>query len=214
MDKRNNLQDTYNRIEDIDASTVASVISGLHNFENLYRSVSTLMDATLKTSEHVKHSLLADLSYNSDTVSEDIELDNKNLLMLVGMSDLHDEVLRVCKAELANGDYFHAVGEAIKGILSRIRGLTGLDLDGAKLVEQALTYKNRTPHIALNQLSTLSQRNVQDGLRSLLVGLVTMYRNPLAHEPRVEWSLSKMEAVTVLMQISEAHRRIDSRHIP
>ena len=134
--------------------------------------------------------------------------------MTVRKSDLHPEVLRVCEVELANGDYFHAVEEAIKGLMSRISQLTGLDSDGVSLVEQVLAHKNRTPHLALNELNARSLRDVQDGFILRLKGLITMYRNPMAHELRISWSLSKMEAVTILIEISDAHRRIDSSHIP
>ncbi len=50
---------------------------------------------------------------------------------------VHEDVLRFCRAELLDENYFHAVFEAMKSIAAKIRDLSGLQLDGADLVRQA-----------------------------------------------------------------------------
>ena len=63
------------------------------------------------------------------------------------------EVLRYCQPELLEGDCFHAVFEATKSIAQKLRERTGLALDGARLVEEALGIENgRTPLLAWNTL--------------------------------------------------------------
>ena len=168
------------------------------------------------------NSVLTDLQYivttapdttarhlGSGAFREDTEQDGTDSLKILRKSNLHPDVLQSCGMELSNGDYFHAVLEAIKGLLQRIRDLTGLQVDGYSLVEQAFAYKKSPPFIALNALKTVSQRNVQDGFIYFLKGLILMYRHPLAHEPKITWLLGETEALSVLLQISEYHRRID-----
>ena len=48
---------------------------------------------------------------------------------------IHPEVLKYCKAELMHDNYFHAVFEASKGLAQRIREKSGVNADGAHLVD-------------------------------------------------------------------------------
>jgi hypothetical protein len=51
--------------------------------------------------------------------------------------EVHQEVLRFCRAELLERNYFHAVLEACKSLSERLRGLTGLQEGmAAQLVER------------------------------------------------------------------------------
>ena len=120
----------------------------------------------------------------------------------------HEEVLAHCRAELPRDDYYEAVFEAIKGLGDRLRTLSGLDLDGCPLVQQALGGK--TPMIQLNALSTATQRNEQRGIALLAEGLFAAVRNPSAHEPRTKWEMSEQDALDVLGTASTVHRRLDS----
>jgi len=52
---------------------------------------------------------------------------------------LHTEVLKYCKVELLQDNYFHAVFEAMKGLAQRIREMSGVDLDGAALVDKVFS---------------------------------------------------------------------------
>ena len=56
--------------------------------------------------------------------------------------NVHAEVLKYCRSELIQENYFHAVLEAVKGMAERIRQLSGLTSDGAELVNEALSYKS------------------------------------------------------------------------
>ncbi|WP_276309372.1 TIGR02391 family protein [Cryobacterium aureum] len=45
---------------------------------------------------------------------------------------------------------------------------------------------------------------------SLAKGLFSAFRNPVAHEPRIEWVLTEQDALDVLGTLSMIHRRLDS----
>jgi hypothetical protein len=51
--------------------------------------------------------------------------------------NVHPEVLKYCRAEFIQENYFHAVLEAVKGVAERLRSLSGLASDGAELVNDA-----------------------------------------------------------------------------
>ena len=58
-----------------------------------------------------------------------------------------------CRAELVQQNYFHAVLEAAKSIAEKLRDISGLDGDGAVLVDGACSLSSG-PIVAFNTLST------------------------------------------------------------
>jgi uncharacterized protein (TIGR02391 family) len=120
----------------------------------------------------------------------------------------HDEVLKYCKAELLEENYFHAVLEAVKGIAERIRKMSGLVSDGAELVNQALSTKS--PILALNSLKTETELSEQRGIATLLVGIFSAIRNPTAHAPKVIWAMPEQDAIDVFGMLSYVHRKLDN----
>ncbi|EGK70848.1 hypothetical protein METUNv1_03073 [Methyloversatilis universalis FAM5] len=79
------------------------------------------------------------------------------------------EMLNYCRAELLDENYFHAVFEATKGVAERIRLLSGLNGDGADLVNKA--FAGQQPALALGPLNTESEKSEQKGFANLLIGL-------------------------------------------
>lgn len=122
--------------------------------------------------------------------------------------EAHAEVLKCCRQELLADDYYHAVHEAAKSLCDRVRTMTGLDLDGAKLFETAFSVKK--PYLALTSLQTESERNQQNGLKELLCGVMHLVRNPTAHELRIRWDINEKDAVDVLNMISYLHKMLDN----
>ena len=121
---------------------------------------------------------------------------------------VHADVLAFCRAELIVDNYFHAVLEATKSIFDKLRTLTGLKEDGALLVDKALC--GSAPILAINSLTTESERSEQTGFANLIKGTYGMFRNPTAHEARVKWQMSKEDAEDLLSVVSLIHRRLDS----
>jgi uncharacterized protein (TIGR02391 family) len=121
---------------------------------------------------------------------------------------VHDDVLAFCKAELLQNNYFHAVFEAMKSIASKIRSMSGLTCDGADLVQGAFGL-NGGPLLAINALATDTDRGEQRGFSNLLIGLFGTIRNPLAHNPKVEWDMTEQDALDILTMVSLIHRKLD-----
>jgi uncharacterized protein (TIGR02391 family) len=126
--------------------------------------------------------------------------------------NVHDDVLSFCRAELLDENYFHAVFEAMKSIAAKIRKLSGLQSDGADLVHQAFSQSNTGPVLAINQFITETDKGEQRGFVNLLSGLFGTIRNPLAHNPKVEWDMSEQDALDILTMASLIHRKLDKAY--
>ena len=119
---------------------------------------------------------------------------------------IHPEVLKYCKAELMQANYFHAVFEASKGLAQRIRDKSGIDGDGARLVDQVFSVDQ--PILAFNTLKTATENTEHKGFASLLKGCFAAVRNPLAHEPKIMWD-GEDDAADYFTLISLLHKKLD-----
>lgn len=129
------------------------------------------------------------------------------LVRILEQRGAHREVLAYCRPELLRSDHYEAVFEAIKGLGSRLRSISDVDEDGSALVDRVLG--GDQPKLRLNSLATKTLRSEQTGVASLAKGLFSAFRNPSAHETRVEWHLSEQDALDVLATLSLVHRRLD-----
>jgi uncharacterized protein (TIGR02391 family) len=121
--------------------------------------------------------------------------------------NVHEEVLKYCRPEFIEENYFHAVLEATKGVAERIRELSGLGTDGAELVTEAFAIKN--PILAMNPLGTETEKSEQKGFANILIGIFGAIRNPLAHAPKIVWPMAEEDALDILTLISFVHRKLD-----
>lgn len=119
---------------------------------------------------------------------------------------MHPEVLKYCRAELMQDNYFHAVFEATKGLAERIREMSGVELDGAALVDMVFSIDR--PLLAFNSLRTETERSEHKGFAALLRGCFAAVRNPLAHEPKILWD-GEDDAADYLSMVSLLHRKLD-----
>ena len=119
---------------------------------------------------------------------------------------IHVEVTKYCAPELLQDNYFHAVFEAAKGLAQRIRNLSGIQLDGAALVDAVFAIDR--PLLALNTLTTETEKSEHKGFAQLLKGCFAAVRNPLAHEPKILWK-GEDDAADYLSLISLLHRKLD-----
>ena len=119
---------------------------------------------------------------------------------------IHAEVLKYCRVELMQDNYFHAVFEAAKGLAQRIRDLSGVQLDGAALIDRVFAIDR--PILAINSLQTETEKSEHKGFGLLLKGCFAAIRNPLAHEPKLLWQ-GEEDAADYLSLISLLHRKLD-----
>lgn len=119
---------------------------------------------------------------------------------------IHPEVLKYCRTELLQDNYFHAVFEATKGLAQRIRDKSGVDADGAALVDRVFSIER--PVLAINTLRTETDKTEHKGFAALLKGCFAAVRNPLAHEPKILWE-GEDDAADYLSLISLLHRKLD-----
>ncbi|MGJ0714427.1 TIGR02391 family protein [Enterococcus raffinosus] len=124
--------------------------------------------------------------------------------------DIHSEVIKYCQSELFSENYFHAILEASKGLLHRLRDLSGLNLDGSTLVNESFIVKQPVIVIKGNKIESLTEKSEYNGLKSLLNTIVYLYRNPKAHEPKLYNPSSESDAVTAFTLMSMAHSILDN----
>ena len=120
---------------------------------------------------------------------------------------IHPAVLKSCKAELMEGNSFHAVLEATKGLAQRIREKSGVDGDGATLVDRV--FSTKPPVLAFNELRTETEKNEHKGFASLLKGCFEAFRNPRAHQLRILWK-DDDDTVDYFTLFSFLHRKLDA----
>lgn len=97
---------------------------------------------------------------------------------------VHPEVRRVAKNLFNDGYYADAALAAMREVNGRVKqivkGKIGAELDGAALMRQAFSPKK--PVVILDDLSTESGRNIQQGYMEIFAGAMMGIRNPKAHE--------------------------------
>jgi uncharacterized protein (TIGR02391 family) len=121
---------------------------------------------------------------------------------------VHSDVLKACRIELLQENYFHVVLEATKSIAQKLRDRTGLNSDGSELADAALALgKHGIPLLAFNTLQTESERSEQNGILNLIKGLFGTFRNPTAHAPKISWNMTEPDALDLLTMASFIHRR-------
>ena len=140
-----------------------------------------------------------------------------NLSSRLAHRRIHSEVLKYCNAELLQDNYFHAVFEACKGLSQRIRDASESQQDGARLIQDVFTPKaenNGFPIIMFNGFQTETEKSEHFGLTHLLNGIVSAFRNPTAHTPKVLWQDDEHDAADCLSLISFLHYRLDKSVYP
>ncbi len=124
--------------------------------------------------------------------------------------NVHLEVLKYCKREYLDKDYFHAQFEASKGLFQRIRDLTNQNVDGTKLINGV--FSTDEPMLILPNLK-LTERTDKDeflGYKHLFEYVVNAVRNPEGHTPRILASEELGECLDNFVIISRCHRFLDN----
>jgi uncharacterized protein (TIGR02391 family) len=124
---------------------------------------------------------------------------------------LHAKVLATAKARFDDGHYADCVEATLKElntvIKEMVRKKTGQELDGAALMQKAFS-PNPPVVIALDDLSTESGKNIQQGYMQIFAGAMVGIRNPKAH---ANITITKERCIHFLFLASLLFNKLDER---
>ncbi|MBZ4651119.1 TIGR02391 family protein [Thermosipho sp. (in: thermotogales)] len=120
--------------------------------------------------------------------------------------NFHEEIHKHCSKLYAQGNYFHAVFEAAKVYNKKVHEKAQSNDDGEKLMMEAW---NPNGVLKITACKTKTDKNVQEGIKFLSAGLMQALRNPTAHEPALDWPISKEDCLDLLSFISYLLRQLD-----
>lgn len=83
-----------------------------------------------------------------------------SLIDKLKLLSVHNDVIKFAKKELLKDNYFHAILESSKGIMSRLRDISELTEDGQALIDKAFSLKRPMVLIQGNSLSTSTDKNL------------------------------------------------------
>lgn len=123
---------------------------------------------------------------------------------------LHPKVQTSAKARFEAGHYADAVESALKDLNTTVKEIlkkkTGQELDGAALMNKA--FSPNAAVIVLDDLSTETGRNIQQGYMQIFAGAMIGVRNPKAHG---NITISPERAVHFLFLASLLFAKLDER---
>jgi uncharacterized protein (TIGR02391 family) len=97
---------------------------------------------------------------------------------------LHPELADLVIGRFESGHYADAVESAFKYIVNRVKRnyllVKGIELDGVDLMRKA--FKPNDPAIILDDLESITGKNIQEGYMQVFAGAVQGIRNPKAHD--------------------------------
>lgn len=118
----------------------------------------------------------------------------------------HAEIHKHSKTLYLNKHYFHAVFEACKVYNKLVKNKAQSDRDGHSLMMEVWAPAGV---LKVTQCKSETDKNVQDGIKFLSAGLMQAVRNPTAHEPAVDWPISKEDCLDILSFISFLFNKLD-----
>lgn len=119
---------------------------------------------------------------------------------------LHVEVRKHARLLFLEGRHFHAVFECCKAFDKYVREKSKFDKHGYELMSATLSLKGS---LKLNSQQTETERNEQEGIMHLCMGLMRAIRNPESHEPELDWPITREDALDILSLISFLYRQVD-----
>lgn len=131
---------------------------------------------------------------------------------------LHIGLKERVKSYYINKQFGDAASQGVQIYCEIIRKLTGKTEDGNDLVNRIFGSKpfDDPPDLQLNELKTESQKNIQEGQGHLSRGVVTGFRNPVAHEPIdtiVPAVFSELDCLNILSLVSYLLTRLDGAKV-
>ena len=117
---------------------------------------------------------------------------------------LQEELWKSIKKSYLSEDYTTAILNSIAYLRDIIREKSDLELDGKDLINQAFSAKH--PKIIVSKMETPNDKNIQNGLRELLLGIYTHIRHPRSHG---KYKDSKEDAIAIILFVNYLLNVID-----
>lgn len=128
---------------------------------------------------------------------------------------LHDKLKDKVKGYYINEQFAEAADQATKTYAQILRDRTGSDKDGSDL-GSLFAFKESNPpdrpEIQVGDLKNISGKNIQKGQVHLTMGVMTGFRNPMAHSPLdrlVPSTFTQLDCLNILSLISYLTNRLD-----
>ncbi|MCR4422590.1 MAG: TIGR02391 family protein [Exilispira sp.] len=121
--------------------------------------------------------------------------------------NFHLEVRKHSRLLFKEGKYFYAVFECCKAFDKYVQEKSRINKHGAELKGAALSLKGP---LKINTQRTDTEKNEQEGIMHLCIGLMRAIRNPEAHEPELDWPITQEDALNILSLISFLWQKIDT----
>lgn len=123
------------------------------------------------------------------------------------LRNFHPEIHRHSKNLFNQKNYFHAVFEGAKAYNVAVKQKSKSIKDGQDLM--LTVWGAEKGVLKVTPCVSDTDKNVQDGLKSLSAGLMSAIRNPTAHEPALDWPIDKEDCLDILNFISYLFRQLD-----
>ncbi len=132
---------------------------------------------------------------------------NRENLQLFAGRGFHATVIQHARGLFLQGNYFHAVFEAAKAYNVEVRQKAKSNKDGQALMLDVFGADKGV--LKITACMTDTDRNVQEGVKFLSAGLMQAIRNPTAHEPALDWPISREDCLDVLSFLTFLFRQLD-----
>ena len=137
----------------------------------------------------------------------DSVIDNEDILERFDSHQFHPVITDHCRDLYGERNYFHAVFEAAKAYNNLVKSKAQSLENGTQLMHRVWDARNGV--LKVNSCTSETDRNVQDGIKFLSAGLMSVIRNPAAHEPALEWPVDEQDAIDILSLVSFLLRQYD-----
>jgi uncharacterized protein (TIGR02391 family) len=137
----------------------------------------------------------------------EVSFSHREQLDLLLSRGLHPTILRHCRKLFLQSNYFHAVFEAAKAYNADVKIKSNSTKDGEALMLDVWAPEKGV--LKVTQCVSETDKNVQDGIKFLGAGLMRAIRNPTAHEPALDWPISKEDCLDILSFITFLYRQLD-----
>ena len=98
---------------------------------------------------------------------------------------LNEAIHRVSKEDYEKSDYFRAAEDAVKEYENIVKKISGINNKiGTTLMRAAYAPECSSSPINITDCTSKTHKNIEEGQQNLSVGLISGFRNPVAHEPK------------------------------